>query len=244
MTPTIALKCRLDRSLKREVVGRHWHLAPKMPENPKDSAIGAQCVTLLSHRNDTEDDAAQLLLSMSNIVSNELKNNAFVFDDEADNCSMDDASRNSHASNEENVRAASRELSQSPTHTDDRFKWSRVRTVSIGDSPLHTSLLTPKKFNEEHHESLTLGLPALISPNCTPIGRGRPIRRASLKLAQKVKRDHLKLPKLPQLPPVSVDVKGYRKKALQAALAKGSKIKTIGRKKFSWKNYPGTCNGR
>jgi hypothetical protein len=55
-------------------------------------------------------------------------------------------------------------------------------------------------------------------------------------LAQKAKKECLKVPKVPQLPPVISDIKQYTKKALKT----GNAIKTIGRKKFSWKNYPGT----
>jgi len=241
MTPTIALKCRLDRAMKHDTGTLHWHLPSEIRQNLKDSNRDTERSNLQPHRNDTEDDAAKLLLSMSNIVSNEIKNNASVFDDEDDNCSRDDSSRHSHASNQENLLLTPRESTQSPLQLDEeRFKWNRVRTVSI-DSPLHTSLLTPKTTNEALDSScgFSLGGPALISPNNTPIGRGRLIRRASLKLAQKAKREHLKLPKMPQMLPTNIDVKEYRKKALEASLAKGTKLKTIGRKKFSWKNYPG-----
>lgn len=240
MTPTIVLKCRADRAMKQEAAARLLTVEPDNRRILKNADSGAQSWSTI-YRHETEDDAAKLLLSMSDIVNNEIKNNAFVFDDEGDHCSRDDSSRCSHESNQESLLLTPRQLNESPTHCDnERFNWTRVRTVSI-DSPLHTSLLTPKAMDEDFPQTCSLSLvrPALISPLSTPIGRGRPLRRASLKLAQKIKQDYIKLPKLPQLPPVTVDVNEYKKKALQASLAKGMKIQTIGRKKFSWKNYPG-----
>lgn len=236
MTPTIALKCR---AMKQETSGQHLSTASEIRQKPMDSESGTQCIFPLPIRNDSEDDAAQLLLSMSNIVSNEIKNNESILDDEDDNCSKDDASRYSQASNQENLLTPRESLT--PTQSNScHFTWNRARAVSI-DSPSHSSLVAPNVSSEGSPNSsgFTLGRPALISPNSTPIGRGRPVRRASLKLAQKAKRDHLNLPKMPQMPSMNVDVKEYRTKALEASLAKGTKVKTISRKKFSWKNYPG-----
>jgi hypothetical protein len=243
MTPTIALKGRLDRAMKQEAVSRHWNVA--RGEIRRKNIKNADSRTLLlSHRHyrhESENDVAKLLLSVSNIVTNEIKNNSHAFDDEGDFCTGGDASSFSHARHQENSLLTPRETSQSPTECNERFKWSRARTVSI-DSPLHNCLLTPKVSNEKSLESfrLALGRPALISPMSTPIGRGRPVRRASLKLAETSKQEHLKVPKLPQMAPVTVDVKEYKKKALKNCLAQGLKMQTIGRKKFSWKNYPGT----
>jgi hypothetical protein len=167
---------------------------------------------------------------MSNIVSKEIMNNAYIFDD-------DDLSKDSRSttSSIENMMMKPRLGRQSPTNTgDDQFTWSRVRTVSI-DSPLSQAL--PK-----HPEaiSMSLGIPAIVTPMSTPIARGRPVRKASQRLSQKARRDHLhlKLPKMPQLQPTT-DVKEHKKKALQTSVAKGLPIKKILRKKFSWKNYPG-----
>jgi len=239
MTPTIVLKSRADRAMKQEAAARLMTEESHTTGNFESADRQPQSISAI-YRHETEDDAAKLLLSMSEIVSNEIKNNAFAFDDDGDHCSRDDSSRCSHESNQDSLLLTPRQMNQSPTHCDsERFNWTRVRTVSI-DSPLHTSLLTPKAMDEELPKPCTLSLirPALISPLSTPIGRGRPIRRASLKFAQKIKQEHIKIPKLPQLPPVTVDVNEYKKKALQSSLAKGMKIQTIGRKKFSWKNYP------
>ena len=241
MTPTIALKCRLDRALKQDAVSRHWNVAGQIRRNFKNADHGSTLLSALNHRQETEDDAVKLLLSMSNIVTNEIKNNSHAFDDEGDVCTRDDASDISRSSDHDNVLLTHRESTQSPTQCDDdQFKWNRARTVSI-DSPVFTGLLAPHLSNGKSPETVGRSSvrPALISPMSTPIGTGRPLRRASLKMAQQSKRDHLRLPKLPQIAPVNVDVKEYKRKALQNCLVKGNKIQTIGRKKFSWKNYPG-----
>jgi hypothetical protein len=196
-------------------------------------------VLALCYRQDTEDDAAQLLLSMCNIVTNEIKNDSHAFDDEGDKFypSYDNSSQDSVEDYQANVLVTPREGRQEGC-----LSWPRARSISM-DSPQHHGLLPPQLPDEEWDKRPTLaslGLPALISPSNTPIGRGRPLRRASLKLAQKAKKECLKVPKLPQLPPVISDIKQYTKKALKTGNAKGLAIKTIGRKKFSWKNYPGT----
>ncbi len=240
MTPTIVLKCRADRAMKQEAAARLLGVESGIEGSPMNADRGARSVSAI-YQHDTEDDVAKLLLSMSDIVSNEIKNNAFAFDDEGDHCSRDDSSRCSHESNQDMLLLTPRLMNESPTHCDaERFNWTRVRSVSI-DSPLHTSLLTPTVLDELPKScAFSLHRPALISPLSTPVGRARPLRRASLKLAQRIKQENIKLPKLPQLPPVTVDVNEYKKKALQSSLTKGMKIQTIGRKKFSWKNYPGT----
>lgn len=175
---------------------------------------------------------------MSNIVTNEIKNDSHAFDDEGDKyCSSDDRSlQGAVTGNQENLL-----LTPPEGCSEGSLNWTRARSISI-DSPQHHGLLPPRLPDEEWGNRPTLaslGLPALISPSNTPIGRGRPLRRASLKLAQKAKRDQLKVPKLPQLPPVISDIKQYKKKALKMGQTKGLAIKTIGRKKFSWKNFPG-----
>ena len=230
MTPPLALKARLMR--RGAAAGQHWRLAA----NPGNPGTANEALRFPLSQRDTEDDAAQLLLSMSNIVTKEIKNNSHAFDDEGDFCSAPhDSPRSPLASRHENLLLTPRDSSPSPTNSDrELFQWSRARTVSI-DSPLHTSLLTPKTVRGPN---LSLGRPALISPNSTPIGRTRPLRRSSLKLALKAKQEHLNLPKMPAMTPVSVDVKEYKRKAIENCQARGTKIQTIGRKKFSWKNYP------
>lgn len=154
-----------------------------------------------------------------------MKENAYVFDD-------DDSSKDSSTSSRMQYLLTPRTSSQSPTYSDDdRFTWNRIRTVSI-DSPLNHGL-----SKQPEAIAMSLGNPAIVSPMGTPVGRGRPVRKASLRLSHKAKREHLKLPKIPQLPPTT-DAKEHKKKALQTSVAKGVPIKKILRKKFSWKNYP------
>jgi hypothetical protein len=227
MSPPVGLQWRLGRENLLKGKKRSLKHADRLPNVP-----------VLHYRHDTEDDAAQLLLSMSNIVTNEIKNDSHAFDDEGDKyrSSDDSSSRASIEGNDENLLLTPPEGRYEESHS-----CTRARSISI-DSPQHQGLLPPRLPDEDLEDRPTLaslGLPALISPNNTPIGRGRPLRRASLKLAQQIKREHLKLPKLPQLPPVVSDIKQYKKKALKFCHAKGLSIKTIGRKKFSWKNYPG-----
>eukprot|EP00428_Durinskia_dybowskii_P045903 CAMPEP_0170340442 /NCGR_PEP_ID=MMETSP0116_2-20130129/71327_1 /TAXON_ID=400756 /ORGANISM="Durinskia baltica, Strain CSIRO CS-38" /LENGTH=245 /DNA_ID=CAMNT_0010593957 /DNA_START=62 /DNA_END=796 /DNA_ORIENTATION=+ len=207
MTPTMVLKCRVDQAMKLEAAGGLGTEESYSRRNLMNADHGT-----VTYRHETEDDAVQLLLSMSDIVTKEIKNNAFAFDDEGDHYSRDDSSRCSNDTNEEeHLLLTPREMNQSPSHHDtEEFNWTRVRTVSI-DSPLHSCLLTPRPMDEDlqKHCSLPLIRPVLISPQSTPIGRGRPLRRASLKFAQKVKQEHIKLPKLPQLPPVTFSWKNY-----------------------------------
>jgi hypothetical protein len=182
----------------------------------------------LFQRASSENEAVSLLLSMSNIVSKELMSNADIFDDD------DDSSKDSRSSTNSNENFGTPTAAcQSPTHDeDDRFTWNRVRTVSI-DSPVNQGL-----SKQSEATIMSLGHPAIVSPMSTPVGRYRPIRKASLRLSQKARREHLKLPKIPTLP-TTTDVKEHKKKALQSSVAKGTPIKKILRKKFSWKNYPG-----
>ena len=182
----------------------------------------------LFQRASSENEAARLLLSMSNIVSKELMSNADIFDDD------DDSSKDSRSttSSNENLLTPSAAC-QSPTHAeDDRFTWNRVRTVSI-DSPVNQGLSKQSEVT-----IMNLGNPAIVSPMSTPVGKYRPIRKPSLRLSQKARKEHLKLPKIPQLPTATY-VKEHKKKSLQSSVAKGTPIKKILRKKFSWKNYPG-----
>lgn len=221
MSPTIPLKCRLNCSMK--------HVYPAQSSTSfRFVSIGNEMEHLSLQRASSDGDAARMLMSISNIVSNELMTSDDIFDDD-DGSSKD--FRSTSSSNENFVTPIA--VCQSPTELeDDQFTWNRVRTVSI-DSPVNhcsSKQLSPTR--------VSLGHPAIVSPMSTPVGTGRPIRKASLKLSQKARRDHLRLPKIQRLP-LKTNVKDHMKKALQAGVAKGIPIKKILRKKFSWKNYPG-----
>jgi hypothetical protein len=168
---------------------------------------------------------------------------------------------------------------QSPTSDEERFTWNRVRTVSIDSPPqvphavvaaaaaVSASMMAaalPSGVAAQH-----LRLPNFVSPTTSPaVARaGRPLRKTSLRLCQK-KRKQLKLPKMansststsstvphPHPSPSTTttttttissttpsglsDAKELRKKALQFSAARGTTLKKILRKQFSWKNYPG-----
>lgn len=209
-----------------------WHWS-KAADCGRNSATETDLSLDGLHRRATENEAAQLLLSMSHIVSNEIKSNAFVFQDD-DESSKDDS--RSGTDTEEKCLLTPRLNSPSPTLNEEReFRWNRLRSVSIDSPPSNALFLSPKL----EPSTINLGRPALISPTSTPVGRGRPLRSASLKLSQKAKPEPLKLPKIPQMTLVTTTVKDHKKKALAASVAQGKKLMTIGRKKFSWKNYPG-----
>eukprot|EP00934_Nitzschia_sp_Nitz4_P007021 Nitzschia sp. Nitz4//scaffold45_size130396//12977//14086//NITZ4_003429-RA/size130396-snap-gene-0.134-mRNA-1//-1//CDS//3329552338//7011//frame0 len=181
------------------------------------------------HRHPSEDEAAQLLLSISRIVSKEIQCDHSVLQGDDDSTKSDARSVPDTKSLQTPNLA-----SVSPTHEDDtKHRWNRIRSVSIDSPTPINTLLSPKS----EPLTISLGRPALISPNCTPVAR-RPIRSAALKLS-KAKDEHLKLPKMPPMVTASpVTVKDIKKKALAASIARGKKLMTIGRKKFSWKNYP------
>jgi hypothetical protein len=104
-----------------------------------------------------------------------------------------------------------------------------------------------------------LRLPNFVSPTTSPaVARaGRPLRKTSLRLCQK-KRKQLKLPKMmanntstvphhshPSPSTTTTTITSTTPEALQFSAARGTTLKKILRKKFSWKNYPGMlCTDR
>ena len=118
-----------------------------------------------------DDEAAELLLSMSNIVSKEIMNNALIFDDD-DDSSKD--SRSSARSTTENLLTPSLAHHQTSTNClDDRFTSNRVRTLSIDSPlPLYQSAEIPVSFVH----------PLIVSPMTSPFGRSPPSLTASLSL--------------------------------------------------------------
>eukprot|EP00339_Tiarina_fusa_P026839 CAMPEP_0117015950 /NCGR_PEP_ID=MMETSP0472-20121206/12642_1 /TAXON_ID=693140 ORGANISM="Tiarina fusus, Strain LIS" /NCGR_SAMPLE_ID=MMETSP0472 /ASSEMBLY_ACC=CAM_ASM_000603 /LENGTH=337 /DNA_ID=CAMNT_0004719855 /DNA_START=77 /DNA_END=1090 /DNA_ORIENTATION=+ len=227
MSPTIALKCRMERSLHPDAATRRSKLGTAF----RSVSIGSEMElpSDLCENPPYETEAVHMLLSMSTIVSKEMMTNSFIFDDDDES----DKSNKSDAAEENRGCSALRTTQcSSPSHSDSElFAWSRVRTVSI-DSP-------PTRGLPMHLDtgSMSLGIPALVSPTSTPTTRGRPLRKASLRLSHKAKKEHLKIPKMPQLQERS-SVTEHKKRALEACVAKGKSMKKILRKKFSWKNYP------
>jgi len=136
------------------------------------------------------------------------------------------------------------DLSDSTYSTDEskdhEGSWKRLRSVSI-DSPVFESpgVLT----------SLTSGTANLVTPLNTPVlvrGLKLPMRKARLRQAKKAKRERRSSNKgkktntttvAPPVPAEAAD--DNKKRSLKAVVVpKGKVVKTILRKKFSWKNYP------
>ena len=166
MSPTIALKCRLDHGLKR-----HADHKSSMITSPfRSVSIGSEAELLVTNRYlkvSTENEAANLLLSMSNIVSEEIKTNACVFDDDDDDSSKDTTSSLSYR----NEMCLTPRATSLTSNDENFFVWNRVRSVSI-DSP---------------NASVTSsGNPAVVSPTNTPRRNRKPSRGE--RLSQKAKR--------------------------------------------------------
>ena len=254
MSPTIALKARLERQamIRQDALFKGGNSPSFFHPSQRTVSIGSDFDVYEQEipNKPSEDAAAMLLLSMSNIVSQEIKTNATCLyedciDDEDSNPDAPGTVEVTHGFNENGLTP--RMSTRSPTSSDDdddRFTWNRVRTVSI-DSPLSIGRAT---MSATPTSNMMLGDPAIVSPMNSPLMRDRPVRKSSLRLSHKAKRDHLKLPKIPQVPSHTttttaddVVVKDRKKRTLQTNVApRGATIKKILRKKFSWKNYPGT----
>jgi hypothetical protein len=213
-----------------------------------------------------EDTAVFLLLSMSKIVKQEIQEDASLFDndDDEDMEEQDDQhttllTRRLHTqsptSDEERftwnrVRTVSIDSPPQVPHA--------VVAAAAAVSASMMAAALPSGVAAQH-----LRLPNFVSPTTSPaVARaGRPLRKTSLRLCQK-KRKQLKLPKMANsstvphhshpspstttttaiistTPSGLSDAKELKKKALQFSAARGTTLKKILRKKFSWKNYPG-----
>lgn len=166
------------------------------------------------HRISSENEAASLLLSMSHIVSDEIKNNAYLFDD---------------SSNKETLLLKSRTVEVVPegtTHcgnTDSQFTWNRVRTVSMDCSNVNSSA---------GHQVTQL------SPTKSEKKPNRTLRKVKGRFSDNGGRHHLKLPQM-RSKSEKFTLKGQKKKNDHVKVGRRKAFKKILRKKFSWKNYPG-----
>jgi hypothetical protein len=168
----------------------------------------------ICHRISSENEAASLLLSMSEIVSDEIKNNSCLLDD---------------LSTDENLILQSKRTTlvvpQGITqwdNSDGQFTWNRVRTVSMDASSVNSSPV---------HQVLNL------STNRHEKRSNRLLRKSKGRDAEKRARH---LPKLPHLRATSDKSlpKGQKKKSVNSNIGRRKSLKKILRKKFSWKNYP------
>lgn len=167
------------------------------------------------HRISSENEAASLLLSMSDIVSDEMKNNACLLDD----LSSDDALVLQSKRTQLFVQEGHTQCDDSDGH----FTWNRVRTVSMDASSVNSSfghqgshLLTKK------HEKRS----------------NRVLRKAKGRFSDNRDCIHLKSPQLPAASEKHF-FKGQKKKPFHSNVGRRKSLKKILRKKFSWKNYPG-----
>jgi hypothetical protein len=244
MSPTIVLKARLERqAMKLDAAARRVSLGFLPSRRSVSMGSEFELRSDKSSNRGSEDAAALLLLSMSNIVSKEITNDsACLYEDTVD----DDEESSSGSSSVMDYSRCSKENGvtscrsiRSPTSCEeesDMFTWNRVRTVSI-DSPVTTGRSTFS--NMPTSANFMLCDSAIVSPMNSPVTKERRIRKSSLRLSQKARREHTKPERAPE-PFPTMDVGDHKKRALQSSAARGTTIKKILRKKFSWKNYPGT----
>ena len=253
MSPIIVLKGRLERQAMNnpDSLFKGGNTSSLFQPSHRKVSIGSDFDMIQQKKTPirpSEDAAAMMLLSMSNIVSQEIKSNATcLYEDHMDD---EDSSRDasiamevSHGSNENGLtpRMSNRSPASSDDEDDDRFTWNRVRTVSI-DSPLSIGRTT---MTATPTSKMLLGDPAIVSPMNSPTLMTNKVRKTSLRLSHKAKRDHLKIPKISQPSSTTTPApanNAIKKRTLQTNVAPrgGATIKKILRKKFSWKNYPGT----
>jgi len=206
MSPMMVLKCRVENYV-----------------GPDENSVRKLLTTFSSfeeigmnegicHRISSENEAASLLLSMSDIVSDEIKNNACLFDD---------------SSNNETLILKSRRVQIVPQgsehcdNSDSQFTWNRVRTVSMDSSSVNSSVgqqgtqLSTTKSEKK--------------PN-------RTFRKAKGRFSDNGGRHRLNLPQI--RPKSEKFILKDQKKNDHPNVGRRKAFKKILRKKFSWKNYP------
>jgi len=128
----------------------------------------------------------------------------------------------SESSDEDN--ADGEEEEDSPATTDSPVEWNRVRTVSI-DDPAESA-------GEDSIGSNQKSTP-IVSPLNSPVTRKLPIRKSTLRALSR-KRSV----RLPTTTSGNRSTNNKKRLLQPNGIAKGQPVKTILRKKFSWKNYP------
>lgn len=120
-------------------------------------------------------------------------------------------------------------LITTPVAADQFYPANRIRSVSVDHTPKGVESLRPATNDSP--------LPSVVTPTArSPPSRHRNHgRHASTRLSVKAKRDTLQENRLYSPPSTP---KSKRSKPLQGIPPKGFVGKKIGRKKFSWKNYP------
>ena len=165
MSPTFALKHRLE--FQKNVPANTAHLIPSpchfvtIGSDGENQDADRRFETSMP----SDEDAAKLLLSISSIVSNEMKLNSNLLQDEDPSLFL------GGKFSKENLLTPS---CTSSSDSDDLFRWSRARSVSI-DSPVN--------FPTEGKRSLTPSFdPVIVSPVASPRcdKKGRTFRKESL----------------------------------------------------------------
>ena len=121
-----------------------------------------------------------------------------------------------------------------PISTEQFYPANRIRSVSLDQSPKSIELTALPSGD-------AISTPAVVSPVSRPPTRAYRQHGSSPRLTLKIKKELLQEPR-PCSPHDSPKPK--RSKPLQGVPPKGQVGKKIGRRKFSWKNYPEVCTKR
>jgi len=224
--------------LKRERVALLYHLETSETMNPtrckrfvltgppgtRTISIGSENekASTFSQSTSVRDEAA-LLLSIADIAKSEIRGGSTLWDDVDEGLPkfpLLSSDRTSHTKwFTPRAESLSMLLASGATSKLESEDNTRIRAVSI-DAPVNTSMRTASPLGPA---------PNLVSPMHSPTNRRLPVRHKSLRLSKQAKRECI------EKPYSMVEKKG---KALQGTPPKAVPTRKIGRKKFSWKNYP------
>lgn len=189
----------------------------------------------------SERQGAALLLSVAAIVSKEIDSEGVNWEDDVASLAMIptpslQVTHRRKRTSTLRVRNYSESSSDededgvNPAISTSHLEWNRIRAVSIDD------LEEDEDGDVECSEEGSVGFPSkstpIVSPLNSPVTRKLPLRKSSLRA--------LSRKRSVRLPPVANGPSsGKSKRPLQPnGVLKGNAVKTILRKKFSWKNYP------
>jgi hypothetical protein len=174
----------------------------------------------------TEQDdqrGATLLLSVAALVTKEIDKDGINWEDDIENFpmlpSMDtDTEQTREPASRSTALSPRCDTTESPLAPSVLSHWNRIRTVSID---------IPEDLATYRGEKKKAASDAVVSPNASTVERRFPLRKAAMLRKQRSSPAKLEIPrnhKRTLLPPKSAP-------ACQS-------LKTILRKKFSWKNFP------
>lgn len=184
----------------------------------------------------SEQKGAALLLSIANIVEKEIDEGFDLEDDLSTQVPLHEPFVLPRSSNNNNALAGEEQqdclspftlTSSSSSSSQDDGHWQRIRSVSI-DEHQHHCLPSPGRTRQMR--SSRQAQPGLVSPTSSPVIRGRALRKPTHKKKAAFTKATATTP--PASPRAST-------RPLQPKhVLKGQIVKTILRKKFSWKNFP------